>query len=52
MFKNIKHFSFKRKPENISRKELERRVEEGTRFAIKEYGDVLKALAKFDKAAN
>ncbi len=34
----------------VDRKEVVKRVEEGTKFTIKEYGGVLEALAKFDKA--
>jgi hypothetical protein len=35
-----------------SRLELEKKVKEGTKFAIDKYGDVLEALAKFDKVSN
>ncbi len=49
MIKRIKDFFSKRTSKESSREELEKKVDEGTKFAIKKYGDVFEALAKFDK---
>ncbi|MBI1838930.1 MAG: hypothetical protein HYR95_01340 [Candidatus Colwellbacteria bacterium] len=50
LFKSKKNIRNKRDSDGNGRKILEKRVEEGTNRAIKEYREVFNKLAEYDKA--